>query len=90
MTKRSVFLDLRIKTVARESDIDWLLSEIRTPSVFGARRDERESECWNSKVLISGWLESGYDRGSKDENLFKIGLPKLSFQSQCFIVFLRP
>ena len=39
---------------------------------------------------ISERLECGCDRGSNDENLLLIGLPKLIFQSQSFTAFLRP
>ena len=43
-----------------------------------------------SKYLIPGLIEYGCDRGSNDENLLLIGLPKLIFQSQGFTAFLRP
>ena len=44
----------------------------------------------NYKNPISGWLKSGSDRGSNDENLLYIGSAKLIFQSQGLTAFLRP
>ena len=36
-------LDFWISILMRETNLDWVFSGIRSPSVLGVRRDERES-----------------------------------------------